>query len=318
MLATFGVDRLFVNRDVHEVAFVLISVVLAYIFLPDVGPDIERAVGLSSLWLRDATQLRTTVDSARLRLATVELLRSFLSPANANAAWVFGCLPFLTLEEQPERVLSDFRYEIHVDPADDARTYTATTSLSARRILPTPSLWVGLARTTDALVDEYITSGCILRELVPVEQSLWDELAFSGKFAATLTVERQRYVGRLDRQSNDLIRLLFDEVPVSVEPRETTLLCKFVIPRATRMFPVKLASYFCHGRTEISFTIAEPVRTLGVFVSMAGLQPQDERGESADIRARSASIKVRSKADALLWPGSGVVFVWTLPNGESA
>lgn len=315
VLSTVVIDLLAHNRDLHEVALVLISVVLAYILLPDLGTDIDRAVSRSSIWLRNAQELGGIVEDDRLKLATQELLRSFLSPANAAAAWVFGCLPFVELEGHPGSLLEDFRYDIVLEHDAPRKFYLAETTLGAKRVLRVDGqgCWVSLARTTDALVGEYVQPGCLLRELVPVSADRWRQLIESNQLAATLRVERITFHGRVSAKGPDLVRFCFDGLPDHALQRETEVKCTFVLPQETRVFPVKMASYFCRGRSQLKFEIVQKVRSLDAYVSLAPLKPEDERSQnvSATVHETRATITVQTKPDALLWPGSGVVFVWS-------
>jgi hypothetical protein len=279
-----------------------------------------------------------------------------VSPERARVAWKHGCEPVIELDDYPDALMKDVRYEIWMEALPDQGIYSVRTVISSKRILPPGdgTYWVSFARTPDRLDEEFDRDECLLRELVDVsDDSEWEEVV-RNRLKATLVIESEEYVATSDGNRSDLARMVFSDVLVTDRPVEARLETHYVLPLSSRSFPVKLASYYCFGKTEIEFTIEDPSASNVDLLSFltrklhprsaaptwrpeASQAPTGTAGKrrSRTIRRandfstrsprnhsdvlefrRARGAHVRMGPDSLLWPGSGVLFTWNRLGGD--
>jgi hypothetical protein len=348
--------RLVPIEAVQQLVLIMIGVMLSYIFLPDSEREMEEAVRRSNLWLSNAAELRAIVPPDRLKQAAQELLEA-VSPERARVAWKHGCQPIIELDDHPDALMKDVRYEIWMEAVPSEGVYSVRTVISSKRILPPGdgTYWVSFARTSDRLEDEFDRDECLLRELVTVTgDSEWEEVVHN-RLKATLVIESEEYVAKSESNRNDLARMIFSDVLAHDRPVEARLEAHYVLPLSTRSFPVKLASYYCFGKTEVEFSIEDPSASnvdllsfltrklhLGSAVPTWRREASQgatrtagkrrtrtiRRGNDSSIGSsknhsdvlefkRSRGAHVRMGPDSLLWPGSGVLFTWNRIGDEA-
>lgn len=318
-----------VNEDtVRQMALILASVAAGAIFLPELSSD---------LWTMRADEIRKTVPEQQVAQLQQELISAAANdPVWGPYVWSEALSPMLTAVHEPLKVQWHLTYDIRVyldqivDVAGERRTIHRLDSLCrSERLLP-PSrdsrVWISLARTHDALIGEFSSPGCLLREQVnlpdiPAEK--WREVMLR-LCHLNLTIDGRSVpleIGAPD--SLDIVRWeasLTDEdcgegrVPVTVS-------VSFPLSRHVTMFPIIFASYYCVGRTEISFAAHHSTDTLDLeFINFCsrragGIRPHDLVYRTAD-NGRLATVSLATAKDSILWPGSGILFLWKTRSKE--
>ncbi|MGH9567877.1 MAG: hypothetical protein ACRD4I_18045, partial [Candidatus Angelobacter sp.] len=149
-------------------ALVLASVAAGAIFLPELSSD---------LWTMRADEIRKMMPEKQV----AELQKELISAATdghdwARYVWSEALSPMLAAVHQPLQVQWHLTYDIrvylnqNVEIAGTQSTIHRVESLCrSERLLPAGDesrIWVSLARTQDALMNEYGSAGCLLREQV--------------------------------------------------------------------------------------------------------------------------------------------------------
>ena len=313
-----------VVRDdtVRQVALILASVAAGAIFLPELSSD---------LWTMRADQIRKIVPEQQVAQLQQELISASTDDLVwATYIWFEALSPMLAAVREPLQVQWHLTYDVRVYldqtvEIDGERSiiHRLESLCRSERLLP-PSrdsrVWVSLTRTHDALISEFNSSGCLLREHVdlpgvPVEK--WHK-AMLQLCRLNLTVNGRTIplkVGAPD--SVDIIRWEaslaeedFGGVPVPV-----TVSISFPLSSQVTRFPIIFASYYCAGRTEISFAVHHPEDPIKLeFIDFCNRRAGKARSHSlvqqtAD-DGRLATVSFATPKGSVLWPGSGMLILW--------
>lgn len=305
-------------RAIAEVDLIVVGVLAGLLLLPE-----PKLVVSDQLDFRKAPPIVGALDEEVVTDLIRDILAIRSSPQIAEFATRHGWKPIVDLGSGTRNAFrSDLQYEVELSRSaltEWAEFYSVHTTTKARRILPPGEPWISFARTITALRSEYREQECIGRELVLVPGTLWEEFIAKGRLVAHLSVGPtwQCTDPTLERVNPDLVRFRFPEPPAQVRPDPVvTEHTWFPAPRSVSWFPVKFSDYFCMGQTRVRFRINDPdVSFVDALVSFAGdteLDPSNE-GVSFDIDDEGGAhrVEVRTSDDVVLWPGSGVSFVWS-------
>ncbi|MGH9224994.1 MAG: hypothetical protein ACRD2W_14735 [Acidimicrobiales bacterium] len=308
-------------RAVAELLLIIAGVLFGMLLVPDTSKGIVDSLDLD---LRRAPE----VVSSMTELAWEEMVRSFIAARSsgevAEMATSNGCFPIMRAATGAGRQFRrDMTYSVELRALDVAgqRMYKAESRHSCRRSLPGENVWISFARTAEALRGEFAEASCLSRELAEFEPLVWQELANQGMFRARMKAGVWEDGGGTPEwlQGNDLLRLHFAGLPAATAgqaPTEVVVWSTFALPYRTTFFPVRFASYFCRGQTRVTFRIEDDAVTdLEAFVSFAGdleLDPRREVFKVERLPGDPCRAEVSTTSDeVLLWPGSGVSFVWS-------
>ena len=211
-----------------------------------------------------------------------------------------------------------FEYVTHSPVSKGVSGYAVETNLKSRRYMPAGATWVSFARTAEALRSEFAEDSCLARELVELPTAAWQNLVNARGFEAGVRSGSSTDVAtqELDEVTPDVVRLHFPGYEAATE-QMVTVWTRFWLPDTVRFYPVRFSRYFCLGATQVQFRIEDP-RAVGTdaFVSFAGDTALDSTREGircdTDRDGRWRQMRVATSGDVLLWPGSGVIFVWRL------
>lgn len=306
------------GETVHELAAVIVGVLMSFVLLPDPAGDVQDAVAQATIWLQRPEVLRDVVPEARLRSAAANLLESIQASRGA-LAWRHGAAPIL--DAPAEAIYDDFNYSILMTPGSGnaAGWYVVETTCSAERVFLTPPevLWASFVQTVPALEAEYSDYSCLNREIVP--RVAWEkaiELRESDPdgewLSATLRVGGEEIRGSAT-ETRRALRVTFRPEIAAQTPLHLTVRSRFLLPLTDHSFPVKMENYFCRGRTEVRFQIQDPnACDVDAFVSAPGLG-----GTSTDLLQQvhgglrgEQAWRIGTPAETLLFPGAGVMWTW--------
>jgi hypothetical protein len=229
--------------------------------------------------------------------------------------------PILHIGRHDRLFRSDLDYEVRMERrttgpwSPGADGYLVETRLASRRHIPTGRPWVSFARTADALAGEFADELCLARELVEVSPEAWGRLLEAGALSARVRCGTgpERAAEQTIQRSADVVRFEFPPL-ASAAAERLSVATRFWMPDTVRFFPVRFMNYFCVGTTEVSFRISDPhVVSVDAFVSYAGDTALNPTLEHSHCEADEGGVWrciVGTFGDAVLWPGSGVVFVW--------
>lgn len=318
-----------VSEDtVRQVALILASVAAGAIFLPELSSD---------LWTMRAEEIRKIVPEKQVAQLQQELISAAANDlAWAPCVWSEALSPMLAAVREPLQVQWHLTYDIRVyldqivDVGGEISTIHRLESLCrSERLLP-PSrdsrVWVSLARTYDALIGEYGFPGCLLREQVDlpdVPAEKWREMMLRLCHLNLMINGRTIPLKIWDPDSLDIIRWeasLADEdfdggrVPVTVS-------VSFPLSPHVTNFPVIFASYYCAGRTEVSFAVHHSTDSVDLeFINFCSRRAGGVRSHSLVYRkadnGRLATVSFATTKDSILWPGSGLLFLWKTRSKE--
>ncbi|MBV9012927.1 MAG: hypothetical protein JO272_12915 [Pseudonocardiales bacterium] len=262
----------FVDQEaVRQMALVLASVSAGAIFLPELSSD---------LWTMRADEIRKTVPEKRVAELQKELLVAATnSPDWSPFVWSEALSPMLSAVREPLQVQWYLTYDIRVyldqvvEFAGERLTIHRLDSLCrSERLLPVGSnsrIWVSLARTHDALMNEFGSSGCLLREQVelpdvPVEK--WRDAILQLCYVS-VTINGQAVPLEVSVVDNlDVVRweTNISDDGFGGERVPVTVSVSFPLSQNVTKFPIIFASYYCVGRTEISFSVYHPTDIVDV------------------------------------------------------
>jgi hypothetical protein len=252
------------------------------------------------------------------------ILEARCPPDIADLVTRHGLRPILRRSENADLFRRDLSYDIRFEYvtrspwSTDVPGYAVETNLKSRRHPSPGPTWISFARTAEALRGEFAQDSCLARELVEIPVADWQSLVNSQGFEAGVrSGSRPDSATRnLDAVSPDVVRLHFPAYDAAAE-QMVTVWQRFWLPDTVRFYPVRFARYFCVGATQIQFRIQDHrVAAADAFVSFAGDSALDPTREGirceADKDGRWHQMRVDTTGDVLLWPGSGVIFVWRL------
>lgn len=299
---------------------IVTGVAAGAIFLPELSSD---------LWTIRADEVKRTVPDDRVaELQRVLISANSWSAEWAEVVWNQGLSPLLA--GQKTQVVWDLKYDITVHLAQAGRPTSGASESNrvetlhrSRRILPKVDpapLWVSVARTNKALLDEYQFPGCLARELVcltGVALEDWRKKV-TELCQVQITVDGRGLATELDSAPDDLsdvVRWYFN-VPAAMRsdvPIPVTIGFDFPMEAGDTSFPVLFSAYYCAGTSEISFRLYPGDRP--VSLESYPFIPHGPGRSSGEMRrsppdAHSQNIMFSTPGNSLLWPGSGVLFSW--------
>jgi hypothetical protein len=302
---------------------IVTGVAAGAIFLPELSSD---------LWTIRADEVKRTVPDERVaELQRVLISANSWSAEWAEVVWNQGLSPLLASPKT--QVVWDLKYDITVHlvhlakdgrPTNDASESNRVETLHrSRRILPkvdSAPLWVSVARTNRALLDEYQFPGCMARELIclnGVAPEDWRKKV-TELCQLQITVGGRGLATELDSapgELSDVVRWYF-VVPAAMRsdvPIPVTIAFGFPMEAGDTSFPVLFSAYYCAGTSEISFRLYPGDRPVSLecypFIAHGpGRSSGEMRRSQPD--AHSQSIMFSTPGNSLLWPGSGVLFSW--------
>jgi hypothetical protein len=207
--------------------------------------------------------------------------------------------------------------------------YRADVTFGAVRVVPSGPLFVSFVRTLDDMRHEFAEPNCVARELVDVSPATWSRLVKATKeqsggdmLTARLKCEGDATAAAVadvkcvePGMREPVVRIMFaGRRDPSPDPVHLEVRCSFYVSALLSNFPVTFPAYYCLGRTNVAFSIRDPEidpESLGAHVFFAGdalSRPIEEIDSDRD--GGGHWICVKTGKDAILWPGSGVVFVW--------
>ena len=334
LFGTCALVYLSVEIDVaRQFALVLAGVAAGAVFLPELS---------SNLWTMQAREIRDTIPETRVRELRRELLAASIADRERNRfIWDSVVEPLLQSVDRPLAVQWNSSYDIHVylnQPiivgGDEMDTHRLVTTSRDERILPRGEgahIWVSLARTNQALMSEYGKSGCLVRELVefpglPCE--FWrDEVLRHCTVNMSVNGEPLP-VETPTGENSDVIRWEAP-VPLGAErsssngPVPVMVSVQYPLSANVSSFPIVFASYFCVGRTELSFTAYHPDASAVVLVEFEDFLSRKPGGQvSGEVLRQTpepgnlCGFTFSTRRDAVLWPGSGMVFKWQVTSRQ--
>jgi hypothetical protein len=241
----------------------------------------------------------------------------------ASIAIKSGLEPILRIASDPSFVRRDFSYHAVIEWLKIGEQFfyiVEGTYSSVRRFHVSPDeAIVVFARTAEALDAAFVDRSCISAEYCNIDSESWHRLA-ETYFSSEVRVDGRLFVASLVELSDDTACFSVKGLPAPPDAVSVVFKNTYLVPHTTRLFPIKLSRHFCIGTASMEVRLIDrKVSRLEAFVYLAGLSESDidlySNTESVDRRAvRGAGqqrvLGVRSRPDALIWPGSGVDFVW--------
>lgn len=315
-----------------EFALVLAGVAAGAVFLPDLS---------SNLWTMRGEEIRKTIPDERVRELRRELVSAAVDHWGRNEfIWAQVLEPLLHTVNQPLAVQWNSSYDVHlymhqpiVVAGEKVEIHMLETTSRSERILPGGEgerIWVSLARTNEALMSEFGKPGCLLRELVDLPdlpRERWRDEVIKHCVVNIAVNGQPLPVATPAGENVDVIRW---EAPVPRrserdplnEPAPVMVSVQFPLSSTVSTFPMIFASYFCVGRTEVTFTAYHPDPETAVAVDFENFLSRQPGGMSAGEVVRRTpeagnlcGFNFSTRRDAVLWPGSGMLFKWQLRSG---
>jgi hypothetical protein len=313
------------HDPLEQVALILAGVAASAVFLPELSSD---------LWRMSRDDVEKLVPHDR----RASLLRSLLAAESKDPTWdelVYGqaVVPLMDAAQNPELIVRnmDYTVEVHLDNVvtfeqRTLRIHNVETLASSERVLPQRSAdgyWVSVARTQAALEFEFLSPGCLLREIVELRDEDGHVLETDEWYRAMellssvmVTVNGQaQTVDRRPGEVTDVVRWYFTPEGEDVSSR-VPLRVSFDFPLGVDVdrFPVMFSGYYCAGSTVATIKVyglrkGVELRCDPFFAR--GLGPQSRDGDIK--RSDGALCKQASFStgrNSILWPGSGVIFDW--------
>lgn len=302
----------------RELTLIVLGVLVALLFLPTTEDTIDK---VELRLLRSPEVLRSLSDDAASRLVT-GIIAARSGDDVAGLATRHGWKPIVDAAARSSIVRHDVNYLIELEPErfDEHDFMRVRTTLEAQRALPVgDELWVSFAKTWESLRSEYGPETCLSRELVEAPAGAdWERL--HAQFGASLRIGENHELPRagVEPVGDDAVRFRFSRGGIEHRPDQVVVQdMSFLTNRDITYFPVKFSNYFCMGRTKIRFAIKGQVPgSLEAAVHFAGdthLDPTNEvqvRPQDTPADDRQVIEVSTTSSDVVLWPGSGVVFVW--------
>jgi hypothetical protein len=241
----------------------------------------------------------------------------------ASIAVKSGLEPILRIASDPSFVRRDFIYSAVIEwlKIDQQFFYIVEgTYSSVRRFhVESDKANIVFARTSEMLDAAFNDRACISAEYCNIDLDSWRRLAGSY-FSSELRVGGRLFRATLVDISDDAARFSVAGLPEESAVVSVVFKNTYLVPRSTRLFPIKLSRHFCIGTTSMEVRLIDrKASKLEAFVYLAGLAESDidlyDNTESVDRRAvrgvgQQRILGVRSRPDALIFPGSGVDFIW--------
>lgn len=268
-----------------------------------------------------------TADLSRRRYleSLVRNALSELSSAFGAAAWRQGCQPILAIGDDPRLLRREVSYTAGIEyrKLGSFYCYQVTSSFRSSRVLPSDEVVdVAFCRTTAALEQEYRKLATVSVELCEFDPETWEQLA-RYELATDLHIGPDRCPMLELVQEADRTRLRFalPDIPTSSLHVPVTIRNTYLVPASSRVYPIRLGSYFTVGPCEMSVTLIDPrAESLDVFVYFTPTLSGPAASAVSEVPevehflipegARQQTVRVRSPRGTLLWPHSGADFVW--------
>lgn len=309
-----------IAETVREFFLILASVAVGAIVLPELP---------SNLWSIDVQRVRNLVPNAQRE----KLARTLISAESDDARWTDlvwsrALDPLTTATRDPWEYTFDMDYDVSVHLGRELQfgevsipVHTAAVNQKSFRVLGRPgvtTLWISVARTLAALEREFQETSCLARELVPLgdlEGVEWQE-AVKSTCHVELNVDGAPVLLIAESAPDlpDVVRFrLPAQFEMSTQRTRVQIRFDFHLAPSTDSFPVMFSGYYCAGVTEISMRLYDErqVSTLecDYFVGRA-LDAASTLGVTESQNEVFKQITFSTGKDAILWPGSGVMFRW--------
>lgn len=309
-----------VGDPLRQFLLVLASVAAGAIVLPELS---------SNLWSLDVTKVRNLVpDDQRAGLSRTLVAAESDDALWNDVVWDDAVRPLLLASREPWRYVRHMDYDVavHLDRSVSVaghRTACHMVSVDSKsqRVLARPGaagLWVSVARTERALVDEFGAPGCLAREIVTLDgltPSQWqeavDQACSARLFVGGEAVELER---EWMPERPDVVR--WRTPPGFEAPAGWTtvrIMFDFVLDAVVDSFPVMFSGYYCAGTTDISLRLYDGGRGAVLRSDEFVGRALDDAGSPETVERRNDVFQQRSfttGGDSILWPGSGVLYRW--------
>jgi hypothetical protein len=235
--------------------------------------------------------------------------------------------------QNPELIVTnmDYTVEVHLDNQiafEDRklRIHNVETLSSSERVLPKRSAdgyWVSVARTEAALGSEFLSPGCLSREIVELRDETGVALGTDEWYRAmsalcrvmvTVNGQSQAIVERAG-EVTDVVRWYFTPEGEEVAQRVPLRVAfDFPLDHEIDRFPVMFSGYYCAGSTVATmkvYGLRDDVELRCDRFFAHGLGPQAGDGAiKKSVGALCTQASFSTGRNSILWPGSGVVFDW--------
>jgi hypothetical protein len=309
-----------VDDALREFFIVLASVAAGAIVLPELS---------SNLWSIDAKRVRRLIPSRQREGLAQTLIEAHSDDSRwTHLVWANALDPLMNASHRPWEYTVDMKYEADVF-LDRSVTvgdtvllvHTVAVHQNSFRVLRRdgyPRLWISLARTSDALRDEFDSPACLARELVPMgdlEGVEWQKAILeSCRVGITLDGDPLELVADTTTGGVDVVRwLLAADCELTNDRVRVDIRFDFYVARDTDSFPVMFSGCYCAGITDISLRLHDETRKHELeceyFMGRA-LDAASTPGTSRSDNSVYRQITFSTGKDSILWPGSGVMFRW--------
>lgn len=312
--------------SIRQFTLVLFAVAVGAIVLPDLP---------SNLWSVDVEKVRNLIPQLQRERLAKTLIRAESDNERWNElVWTKALSPLLQASREPWRYVLDMNYQVAIHPrrslvlgTTPVAVHTVQSEQRSSRVLINTSspIHLSIARTSMALNSEFDFRGCIARELVPLGGLIgaaWQE-AIQQVCEVELSVDGVDIDLKVDAgpEAPDVVRWL---TPSDWEPPESwarvVIRFHFHVEDSVNTFPVFFSGYYCAGTTDVSLKLFDGSESSELacdfFVAHA-------LGDDTSLGKRLTSDGIYKHAafstgrDTILWPGSGVLFNWHLPEEAS-
>lgn len=306
---------------VRQVALILTSVAIGAALLPELP---------TNLWSIDALRVRALVPERQRAHLAQALIEAESDDVRWNElAWTHAMRPLLSASREPWQYLWDMDYSVSVHLSRpfaiggrDRVLDAVSVQQKSLRVLSRPGVtraWITMARSADALRDEFNASGCLGRELVV----MGDDIVGAEWQQAVL--EHCHVAMSIDGVSVDLEPETHDERPGLVrwytphdfrlpETRARLRLSyDFVSEPEQREFGVFFSSYYVAGTTDITLRLHDehlPSLVSAEYFVAHALEVETRPTVTTTDNSVVTQVSFSTGRDSLLWPGSGVIFRW--------
>ncbi|MDQ6948005.1 MAG: hypothetical protein M3256_17495 [Actinomycetota bacterium] len=274
-----------------------------------------------------AVQIAAGLEEDQLTELLRDILQSRYGGAVAELATRHGWYPIVHAGAAARRRNLDYRAQVTGPVAAHGTSlYSVEVAFASECTIGSSPLWVSFAQNVADLRHEFAEPSCVARELVDVSPAAWADIVSAtethGDYGLSARVRIQGMAVNTEWEfecvradlAEPVVRLKFAvELPHSDTRLEVR--SRFFISAELTQFPVRFPSYFCLGQTTVEFSISDSGidrNTLDAYVSFAGDVALDPMLEGID-REQDMDhqrISIRTSDDVVLWPGSGIVFVW--------
>lgn len=252
-----------------------------------------------------------------------------ISPEYGSIAWFEGSKPLLAIEGDPSRIRERLSYTAGIEHRiiGSISIYQISSSFRYSRVMPTSwrtGLAVAFCRSIDELERQFQEPAVASVELCDVDYRIWHRL-FPGIIDSNVFIAggECKQVGHDIRDNVIILHFeppkhgrwpLDSNVPVAIHNT-------YVVPGSTRSYPIKIGSCYCRGAVEMSVTLMDArAESLDVYLYLVKAPtvtngPVNTNGIEVERflkpnGTRQQTVRVRTSDQGLLWPGSGVDFVW--------